>query len=142
MFSMTGSCEKQFYAVAEGRQCVFSSIGGFVIIRLMNFRGNLYNKFPDVSNCVKYLLAHSLMSKSDIRMYIDDPDNGIALKHFKIEMASAFWESNDLANNEAVDSDSETTNQKGDDNYVSVVLNSVLVYVVNSINNSAAADIK
>jgi len=82
------------------------------------------------------------MSRSDIRVYIDDPDNGIALKDFKIEMASAFWESNDLANNEAVDHDKETTKHKGDDDYVCVVLNSVLVYAANSINNSAALDIK
>ena len=85
----------------------------------------------------KYLLTHSLMLKSDIRVYIDDPDNGIALKDFNIEMISASWESNDLAKNEAVDNERETTNHKGDDNYVSVVFNSVLVYVVNSINKSA-----
>ena len=69
------------------------------------------------------MLAHSLLSKYDIRVYIDDPDNGIALKDFKPEMASAFWESNDVATNEAVDSDKETTNHKGDDKYISVVLN-------------------
>ena len=81
----------------------FTSIGGFAIMRLMNF---LYQQFTDVS--VRYLLAHSLMSKSDIWEYIDDPDNGIALNDLKIKMAIAFWESNDLANNEAVDNDRET----------------------------------
>jgi len=50
-------------------------------------------------------------------------------------MASAFWESTDLANNEAVHRDK-------DDNYIYVVLNSVLLYVVNCINNSAGTDIK
>jgi len=45
------------------------------------------------------------MSKSEIRLYIDDPNNGVALKDFKIEIAAAFWESNDLANKEAVDND-------------------------------------
>ena len=120
---MTGSCEKQSYAVAKGRQCGIYVYWGLCHNQVIEFSGNLCQKFPDVSNCVKYLLAHSLRSKSDIRVYINDPDNGIALNDFNIEMISAFWESNDLSNNEVVNHDRETTNHKGDDNYISVVLN-------------------
>lgn len=140
---MTIEQDLSLYAVAKGRQCGVFIDWGLCHGQVNEFSGNLYQKFPDISNCVKYLLANSAMSRSDIRVYIDDTTNGIPLKDFRQEMISSYWESKDAVDmtNEGV-SDMPPPSDKESDIYVHVVLNSVLAYVVNSVSNSAIMDIK
>ena len=100
--AMGDQTEHFLYAVAKGRHIGIYVDWGLCQRQVDQFSGNSYKKFTEVNDCVRYLLAHSSLSRSEICVFIDDPEDGIPLKDFKFEMAKSFWNSavtTDITNN-------------------------------------------